>query len=137
MTPRPVPGGDAGGPLVALCAGHRCAGLRRLAGSADAVDRVAEAVRHTSGAVLVTTGCVGACDRAAVAGLARRAPGTGQPGPAVWLTEVQSAERTAGLVAWVAAGGPVLPSGVPSLGPPEGGSGHFRPPADGVPALGE
>ena len=101
-----MPGGDAGGPLVALCVGHRCAALRRLAGTADAVDQVAEVVRHTSGAVLVTAGCVGACDRAAVAGLARREPGSGAPGPAVWLSEVQTPERTAGLVAWVAAGGP-------------------------------
>ena len=96
-----MPGGDAGGPLVALCVGHRCAALRRLAGTADAVDQVAEVVRHTSGAVLVTAGCVGVCDRAAVAGLACRAPGTGEPGPAVWLTEVQTPERTAGLVDWV------------------------------------
>lgn len=108
MSRRPVPGGDAGGPLVALCMGHRCAALWRLAGAADGVDRLAEVVRHTSGAVLVTTGCVGACDRAAVAGLAARAPGTGEPGPAVWLTEVQTPERAAGLAAWVAAGGPGL-----------------------------
>ncbi|PZA20446.1 hypothetical protein [Modestobacter versicolor] len=97
---------DTGGPLVALCVGHRCAALRRLSGTADGVDRVAEAVRSTSGAVLVTAGCLGGCDRAALAALARRAPGTGQPGPAVWLSEVQTPERTAGLVAWVTAGGP-------------------------------
>ncbi|WP_164702581.1 hypothetical protein [Modestobacter sp. KNN46-3] len=106
MSRRPVPGGDAGGPLVALCVGHRCAALRRLAGTADGVDQVAEAVRHTTGAVLVTAGCIGACDRAALAGLAWRKPGSGRPGPAVWLSEVQTPERTAGLVAWVSAGGP-------------------------------
>jgi hypothetical protein len=107
-------GQDAGGPLVAVCVGHRCAALRRLAGTADGVDQVADAVRRTSGAVLVTAGCVGACDRAAVAGLARRAAGSGQPGPAVWLSEVQTPERTAGLVAWVTAGGPGV--GGPSAG---------------------
>ncbi|MCZ2839442.1 hypothetical protein [Modestobacter sp. VKM Ac-2985] len=106
MSRRPVPGGDAGGPLIALCVGHRCAALRRLAGTADGVDRVAEAVRHTSGAVLVTAGCLGRCDRAALAGLAHRSAGTGRPGPALWVSEVQTPERTAGLVAWVTGGGP-------------------------------
>ena len=97
---------DPGGPLVAVCTGHRCAALRRLAGTADGVDRLAEVVRGTPGAVLVTAACLGRCDRAALAGLARRAPGTGQAGPAVWLAEVQSPERTDGLVAWLRAGGP-------------------------------
>ena len=96
---------DPGGPLVALCTGHRCAALQRLAGT-DAVGEVGAAVRATRGAVLVTTGCVDACDRGAVAGLASRAPVTGQPGPAVWLSQVQTPERTAALVAWVAADGP-------------------------------
>ena len=104
MSRRPVPGGEAGGPLVALCTGHRCAALHRLAGTGDAVDQLAEAVRHTSGAVLVTTGCVGACDRAAVAGLAHRAAGSDRPGPATWVTEVHTPERTADLLAWVTAG---------------------------------
>ena len=98
---------DPGGPLVALCDGHRCAALRRLAGAAGSVPDLAAAVRATRGAVLVTTDCVGACDRGAVAGLARRAPVTGEAGPAVWLAEVQTAERTAALVDWVTAGGPL------------------------------
>ncbi|MCZ2814110.1 hypothetical protein O2W15_21990 [Modestobacter sp. VKM Ac-2979] len=129
MSHRPVPGGDAGGPLVALCVGHRCAALRRLAGTADGVEQVAEAVRHTTGAVLVTADCLGRCDRAALAGLAHRSPGTGRPGPALWVSEVQTPERTAGLVAWVSAGGPgvagtatelpeCLRAAVAGIGPP-------------------
>ena len=100
-------GSDPGGPLVAVCTGHRSAALRRLAGTAAAVDRVADAVRGTAGAVLVTVACVGVCDRAAVAGLAVREPGTGRPGPARWLTEVHTPEGTAGLVAWVSGEPPV------------------------------
>ena len=121
---------DPGGPLVALCDGHRCAALRRLAGAAREVPDLAAAVRATRGAVLVTTGCVDACDRGAVAGLARRAPVTGEAGPAVWLAEVQTPERTAGLVAWVVAGGPgvtgpgalpgCLRTAVTGVGPPRG-----------------
>jgi hypothetical protein len=99
-------GADPGGPLVALCTGHRCAALHRLAGT-DAFTEVAAAVRATRGAVLVTTGCVDACDRGSVAGLASRAPITGEAGPAVWLAEVQTAERTSALVDWVTAGGPL------------------------------
>ena len=99
-------GADPGGPLVALCDGHRCAALRRLAGT-DALADVAAAVRATRGAVLVTTGCVDACERGSVAGLAQRAPVTGAVGPAVWLAEVQSPERTAAIVDWVTAGGPL------------------------------
>ena len=98
-------GADPGGPLVALCTGHRCAALHRLAGT-DPLTEVGAAVRRTRGAVLLTTGCVGACDRGSVAGLARRAPVTGQTGSAVWLSQVQTPERTAALVAWVHAGGP-------------------------------
>ncbi|MQA34698.1 hypothetical protein [Modestobacter roseus] len=92
---------DRGGPVVAVCTGHRCAGLRRLAGTEDSVPRLAAAVRETSGAVLVTAECVGACDRAAVVGVARRAPDARAAGPALWLAETQSAERTAALVDWV------------------------------------
>ena len=99
-------GTDPGGPLVALCTGHRCAALHRLAGT-DALTDVATAVRATRGAVLVTTGCVDACERGSVAGLAHRAPVTGATGPAVWLAEVQTPERTAALVDWVTAGGPL------------------------------
>ena len=99
-------GAEPGGPLVALCTGHRCAALHRLAGT-DALGDLAAAVRGTRGAVLVTTDCVDACDRGSVAGLARRAPVTGEAGPAVWLAEVQTPERTRTLVDWLSAGGPL------------------------------
>ncbi|MGY1839534.1 MULTISPECIES: hypothetical protein [unclassified Modestobacter] len=92
---------DRGGPLVAVCTDHRCAALRRLAGTGDGMQQLAAAVRSTSGAVLVTADCVGACDRASVVGVARRAPDARAAGPALWLSETQSPERTAALVDWV------------------------------------
>ena len=115
-------GADPGGPLVAICDGHRCAALRRLAGTAALAD-VAAAVRATRGAVLVTTGCVDACERGSVAGLAQRAPVTGATGPAVWLAEMQTPERTAALVDWVTAGGPLpgcLRTAVTAVAPQRG-----------------
>ncbi|MGY1750338.1 hypothetical protein [Modestobacter sp. SYSU DS0511] len=92
---------DRGGPVVAVCTGHRCAALRRLAGTDDGVPQLAAAVRATSGAVLVTAECVGACDRASVVGVARRPPDARAAGPAIWLAETQTPERTAALVNWV------------------------------------
>ena len=116
---RPAAGAQPGGPLVALCVGHRCAALRRLAGTTDGVTDVGEAVRRTPGAVLVTASCLGGCDRAALAGLAHRAPGTSDIGPTLWLSEVQTPERTAGLIAWLGTAGPGGAGGSstrPSLG---------------------
>lgn len=114
---RPAAGADPGGPLVALCVGHRCAALRRLAGTTDGttdgVADVGEAVRRTPGAVLVTVACLGGCDRATLAGVAHRAPGTGDIGSTIWLSEVQTPERTDGLIAWLDAGG----SGGADVGP--------------------
>jgi len=104
----PVDRVDPGGPVVALCTGHRCTALRRLAGTPDGVAQIAEAVRHTHGAVLVTADCLGSCDRAALAGLAHRSAGSGGTGHAVWLSEVQTPERTASICAWVESGGPGL-----------------------------
>lgn len=107
---------DPGGPLVALCVGHRCAALRRLAGTPDGVTDIGEAVHRTRGALLVTVGCVGGCDRAALAALSHRAPRTGRPGPTLWLSEVQTPERTAGLIAWVDGSGGVTTSDRPAIG---------------------
>ena len=97
---------EAGGPLVAVCSGHRCAALRRLAGTPDAVAALAATVRSTSGAVLVTAPCLGPCAHGAVAAVAHREAGTGEPGPTVWLSGVQVPDLDAELRGWVAAGGP-------------------------------
>jgi hypothetical protein len=107
---------DPGGPLVALCVGHRCAALRRLAGTPGGVADIGAAVHRTRGALLVTVGCVGGCDRAALAALAHRAPQTGRPGPTLWLSEVQTPERTAGLIAWLDGSSGATASDPPAIG---------------------
>jgi len=117
---------DPGGPLVTVCAGHRCAALRRLAGTPEGVDDLCAAVRSTAGAVLVTAPCVGACARGAVVAVAHRPAGS-PPGPNLWLGGAQTPQRTAALAAWVRAGGPggtgdPVPAGlvdaVACVGPP-------------------
>jgi hypothetical protein len=97
---------DVGGPLVALCAGPRCSALRRLAGTADTVEVLGEAVRGTPGAVLLTTGCPGACALSSLAVVGHRAAGSRTSGTSLLLSGVQTPERVAALAAWVAHGGP-------------------------------
>ena len=103
---RPAPATDPGGPLVALCVGHRCAALRALAGTEETVTALADAVRTTRGAVLVTTGCLRACAAGAVAAVGHRDGGAGDTGSMVWLAGVHEAGRAEALTGWVAAGGP-------------------------------
>lgn len=50
---------DASGPLVAVCQGHRCAGLRRMTGTAEQAEDLQEVVRSTAGAVLISSPCLG------------------------------------------------------------------------------
>ncbi|SNS94038.1 hypothetical protein SAMN06893096_11137 [Geodermatophilus pulveris] len=97
---------DPGGPLVAVCVGHRCAALCTLAGTEDLVPRLRRAVRETAGAVLVTADCTGVCALGTVAAVAHRDGPTLRTRDAVWLTGVQDAERAAALADWVRAGGP-------------------------------
>ena len=101
---------DAGGPLVAACAGHRCTGLRRLAGTPDSLTELAATVRATRGAVLVTAPCLGPCASAAVVAVAHRAAGTGSSGPAVWLAGVQTPDLAAELTGWLGGGRPGPPA---------------------------
>ncbi|WP_100499270.1 hypothetical protein [Geodermatophilus chilensis] len=116
--PAPAPvGTDPGGPLVALCVGHRCAALRALAGTEETVTALADAVRTTRGAVLVTAGCLGACAVGAVAAVGHRDGGAGDSGSMVWLAGVHDAGRAEALTRWVAAGGPA-PGRAPQEGPP-------------------
>jgi hypothetical protein len=102
---RPGPA-DVGGPLVALCVGHRCSALRRLAGTADTLDVLTDAVRGTPGGVLVTTACPGACALSSVAAVAHRSAGSRSPGATLWLSGIQVPDRAGRLAAWVADGGP-------------------------------
>ncbi len=97
---------DAGGPLVAVCRGHRCTGLRRLTGTADQVERLRELVQGTAGAVLISSPCMGRCDMASLVAVARRDGPSGQVGPTVWLSGLEDADRAEALHRWVAAGGP-------------------------------
>ena len=101
--------GDAG-PVVVLCTGHRCAGLHRLAGGG--VEQVRAAVAGSVDGVLVTTGCLGACARAPVAGVGRRAPGATTSTPLTWLAGADAPVLTDALARWVAGPGP-LPASLP------------------------
>ncbi len=98
--------GAASGPLLALCAGHRCAALRHLAGTVGTVARLGDAVRAAPGAVLITTDCLGRCEVASLAGIARHHGPTGQTGRTVWLAGTEQTDRAEALRRWILAGGP-------------------------------
>lgn len=93
------------GPLVALCAGQRCAALRERTGTGQ-TDQLRSAVRRTRGAVLVTVGCLGPCHLASLAVVARRDGSTGTSGPGVWIWGIDRPARADALRDWVVAGGP-------------------------------
>lgn len=101
---------DPGGPLVVVCVGRRCSQLR--AGGAGRFAALHECVAATRGAVLVTTGCLGGCPRAAVTGVAHRDGATGRVGRTAWLTGVHEPSRAVALVDWLRSGGPA-PDGDP------------------------
>ena len=101
------------GPVVVLCTGHRCAGLHGLAG-AGGVEQVRRAVAGSRDGVLVTTGCLGACSRAPVAGVGRRAPGATTSTPLTWVAGADAAVLTDALTRWVADPGP-LPASLPPV----------------------
>lgn len=101
-----------GGPLVAVCAGHRCVALREQTGAAEALR---SAVRQTPGAVLVAADCLGPCHLAAVALVAHRDPETDSCGPGLWLTGIDNPERASALRQWVLERGPAGPDASPLL----------------------
>jgi hypothetical protein len=96
----------ASGPMIALCAGHRCEALHRLAENQTGVDRMRSTVSGGRGAVLVTTPCLGACANGAVSAIARRDGATGTTGPSVWLGGIDRPAMLAALLGWIRAGGP-------------------------------
>ncbi|EMY35116.1 hypothetical protein D477_006011 [Arthrobacter crystallopoietes BAB-32] len=96
---------DPCGPALILCAGHRCSALLRRDPLADHEEQLRQAVRSTSGAVMISAGCVRACALAPVAAVARSS-GTGRLGPAVWLAGIDDPQRSLGLQRWIRAGGP-------------------------------
>lgn len=96
----------ASGPLVAVCAGHRCSALHRLAAGQDGADRLRSTIMTGTGGVLVSTECLGACARGAIAAVARREGNTGVTGPSVWLGGIDQPAALDALLAWIASGGP-------------------------------
>ncbi len=104
---------DVGGPMVGLCAGHRCAALWRLRDpqADDDADPLAvagpaalrRAIRDTPGGVLTRLPCVGACAEGAVVGVASRAAGSAATGEVAWLVGADAPARQSALVKWLAA----------------------------------
>jgi hypothetical protein len=102
--------------LVAACAGPRCRALRALhdpsaAASGPGGRLLCEAVRHRPGAVLVSTGCLGPCERACVAAVGW---GTSRAGELCWAGRpagvglVEMPARAAALAAWISGSAPDL-----------------------------
>ncbi|GAA1750208.1 hypothetical protein [Kocuria aegyptia] len=96
----------AGGPVVAVCRGHRCVGLHRMAGTAEQVENLQEVVKATAGAVLISSPCLGRCEMASLVAVARRDGPSGQVGPTVWLSGLEEPHRVEALSRWIASGGP-------------------------------
>lgn len=97
---------DPGGPVVAACTGSRCAALCRLTGTGSTEDPLGpdlrEAVRHTRGAVLISTGCLGRCELGALILLTWRHR---SPAP-VALAGMHQPDRRAALASWLPGKGP-------------------------------
>lgn len=100
---------DRGGPLVALCAGHRCSALWHLCDESTAAhedgrrsQHLGQTIRNTPGGVLIKTGCLGVCHQGPVVGVAYRDAGSTR---ARFGHAFATADRMSilhGLVSWVA-----------------------------------
>lgn len=95
-------GSDTGGPLVVLCNGDHCSALHRRTGSA-ALERLRETARATTGAVLVSSGCLGRCELAAVVLLGWAGSWPGQLLP---LAGMEDPDRVNVLLRWLPGRGP-------------------------------
>ncbi|QTI67256.1 hypothetical protein [Gordonia polyisoprenivorans] len=102
---------DQGGPLVALCAGHRCSALWHLGDeSAPAGDpgevrrsqRLGQTIRNTPGGVLIKTGCLGVCHQGPVVGVAYRAAGSSRVRFRHTFATADRMPVLRGLVTWIA-----------------------------------
>jgi len=100
------PSVDADGPMVAVCAGHRCDALHRLAAAQNGVERLRESVAGCRGAVLISAPCLGHCSHGALAVVARRDGATRSTGPPVWLGGIDREDLMEPLRAWIRSGGP-------------------------------
>ena len=102
--------------LVAACAGPRCRGLRVLhdpsaAASGPSGQLLGNAVRRRPGAVLLSTGCLGPCQRGCIAAVGWAVSAGGQlrwSGRPVGLGMVETPPRAAALAAWIAGTAPDL-----------------------------
>lgn len=105
----------APGPVVAVCTGHRCAGLRRLGGGEVLDEGLRSAVRASAGGVLISCPCLGRCEQGPVTVVGHHDGAAGAPGdpgdaapvartPMVWLRESSDPAWRAALEAWVAGG---------------------------------
>lgn len=97
---------EASGPALLWCTGPRCTALHRIAGGEDHHRQISATVGLTRGAVLITSPCLGRCDLACVAAVARRDGPEDRIGPLAWFTGLEMPRRFAALQAWLAAGGP-------------------------------
>lgn len=97
---------DASGPVLAWCTGTRCTALHRIAGGDDHAEQIRSTVRNTPGSVLITSACLGRCELACVAAIARRDGSSGRIGPMAWFTGLENGDRFDALRRWVADGGP-------------------------------
>lgn len=97
---------EPGGPVVVWCTGHRCSALRRLAGGTDHDEQVRATITRTSGGALIESNCLGRCELAAVAAVARREGTSGRIGPLAWFSGLEKSERFNALKRWIANGGP-------------------------------
>lgn len=106
---RPDPAG-AGGALLAVCGGYRCAGLHRgLVGEDDGLEDLRSAVRSTTGAVLLLMPCMDSCSHGPVVGVGRylppRGPGLRLAAPATLFGPVGDGPARRELRDWVLSGG--------------------------------
>lgn len=101
----PATGPEADGTLIALCEGHRCDALHRLADGQNGADRLRATITTSRGAVLVSAQCLGPCASGAVAAVARRDGATGVTGPSVWLGGVDQPAVLDVLLGWIKSGG--------------------------------
>ena len=98
--------------VMTVCTGHRCTALHQMAPAAQVLPPLRTAVGASEHAVLVSTGCVGACAQAPVVALSagRSTGGRLELTATTWLGPVGPAQVSA-LCDWLVRGdglGPVL-----------------------------
>lgn len=102
--------------LVAACAGPRCRALRTLHDPSAAAfgscgQLLCEAVRRRPGSVLLSTGCLGPCQRGCVAAVGWAVSDRGQlrwSARPVGLGMVEIPQRAMALAAWISGSAPDL-----------------------------